>query len=164
MDVLSIEKTGEHFRLLLDVKGRFVLKKIKEDESKFKLCKIKRREVGPNKIPYIITNDGRSLRFPNPEIDAKDTIKLDLTTNKIVDHVRFEVGNVCYIIGGNNSGRVGIITVIDHHNGGYDIIHVKDANNKSFATRTSNVFVIGKGKKPWITLPKDNGLYLNALE
>ena len=99
MDVLSIEKTGEHFRLLLDVKGRFVLKKIKEDESKFKLCKIKRREVGPNKIPYIITNDGRSLRFPNPEIDAKDTIKLDLTTNKIVDHVRFEVGNVCYIIG-----------------------------------------------------------------
>ena len=31
MDVLSIEKTGEHFRLLLDVKGRFVLKKIKEE-------------------------------------------------------------------------------------------------------------------------------------
>jgi len=24
--------------------------------------------------------------------------------------------------------------------------------------------VVGKGKKPWITLPKDNGLALNALE
>ena len=24
--------------------------------------------------------------------------------------------------------------------------------------------VIGKGKKPWITLPKDNGLALNALD
>lgn len=33
-----------------------------------------------------------------------------------------------------------------------------------FATRIGNVFVAGKGKKPWVTLPKDNGLYLSALE
>lgn len=69
MDVLSIEKTNENFRMLLDVKGRYVLKSIKEDEAKIKLCKIKRREVGPNKVPYIVTNDGRTLRYPNPELD-----------------------------------------------------------------------------------------------
>jgi len=43
MDVLSIEKTKEHFRILYDIKGRFVLRSIKEEEAKFKLCRIKRK-------------------------------------------------------------------------------------------------------------------------
>jgi small subunit ribosomal protein S4e len=30
MDVMSIEKTNEHFRVLYDCKGRFLLKSIKE--------------------------------------------------------------------------------------------------------------------------------------
>lgn len=32
MDVVSIEKTNETFRILFDVKGRFVLKALKRDE------------------------------------------------------------------------------------------------------------------------------------
>jgi len=32
MDVLSIEKTNETFRVLYDVKGRFVLKALKKEE------------------------------------------------------------------------------------------------------------------------------------
>jgi small subunit ribosomal protein S4e len=164
MDVLSIEKTNERFRILYDCKGRFLLKSIKEDESKFKLCRIKRREMGPNRIPYIVTHDGRTIRYPHPDLEINDTIKLDLNENKVVDSAKFEIGNVAYITGGNNIGRVGIITARDRHHGGFDIIHIKDANGKSFATRMGNVFVIGKGKKPFITLPKDNGLYLTPVE
>ena len=54
MDVVTIEKTKENFRILYDVKGRFILKKIKSDEAKYKLCKVKSRSIGPNKIPYIV--------------------------------------------------------------------------------------------------------------
>jgi len=75
-----------------------------------------------------------------------------------------EVGNVAYITGGNNIGRVGVITHRDRHQGGFDIVHLKDNNAKVFATRLTNVFVIGKGNKPFITLPKDNGLYLTPIE
>jgi len=32
MDIVSIEKTGESFRILYDVKGRFVLKSLKKEE------------------------------------------------------------------------------------------------------------------------------------
>jgi len=32
MDVVSIEKTSEVFRILYDVKGRFVLKSLKKEE------------------------------------------------------------------------------------------------------------------------------------
>jgi len=40
MDVVSIEKTGEKFRILYDEKGRFVLKTLNEEEAKFKLLKV----------------------------------------------------------------------------------------------------------------------------
>jgi small subunit ribosomal protein S4e len=164
MDVLTLEKTNENFRVLYDVKGRFVLKTLKPEEAKFKLCRIKGKMVGPNKIPYIITHDGRSIRFPHPDIATHDTIKLDLVQNKVSDHVKFELGNVATIIGGNNRGRVGIITARDRHLGGFDIVHLRDARGHTFATRISNVFVVGKGKSPWITLPRDAGIYYNALD
>lgn len=41
MDVVSIDKTGENFRILYDVKGRFQVVRISETEAKFKLCKVK---------------------------------------------------------------------------------------------------------------------------
>jgi len=39
-DILTIEKTGENFRVMLDVKGRFVLKEINPDEAKWKLLRV----------------------------------------------------------------------------------------------------------------------------
>ncbi len=62
MDVLSVEKTNENFRVLYDAKGRFVLKSLKAEEAKFKLCKVVGKKVGANKIPYIVTHDGRTIR------------------------------------------------------------------------------------------------------
>ena len=71
---------------------------------------------------------------------------------------------MAYVTGGNNIGRVGIILHRERHLGSFDIVHIKDAHGKQFSTRISNIFVIGKGKKSLITLPKDNGIYLNAME
>jgi small subunit ribosomal protein S4e len=33
MDVITIEKTGEQFRLIYDVKGRFAIHRITDDEA-----------------------------------------------------------------------------------------------------------------------------------
>jgi small subunit ribosomal protein S4e len=78
MDVLSIEKTNENFRVLLDTRGRFILKTLKPEEAKFKLCKVVAKKIGANKIPYIVTHDGRTIRYPHPEINVYDTVKFDL--------------------------------------------------------------------------------------
>lgn len=75
-DVVSIKKTGENFRILFDVKGRFQPHRIDAKEAAFKLCKIKRKVLGKNKIPYIVTHDGRTIRFPHPDIKKNDTIKV----------------------------------------------------------------------------------------
>ena len=54
-------------------------------------------------------------------------------------------------------GRVGVITHRERHDGGFNIVHIKDAVDNSFATRETNVFVIGN-EKPWISLPKGKGV------
>ncbi len=163
MDVLTIAKTNESYRMLYDVKGRFTLVKVKEAEAKTKLLKVKSKAVGPNKIPYIVTHDGRTIRFPHPEINENDTIKFDLEKNQIIEWYTNEPGHLAFITGGNNVGRVAQVLHVERHLGGFDIVHLKDANGKTFSTRKGNCFIIGN-KKPSITLPEGDGKYLNILE
>jgi len=75
-DVVSIKKTGENFRILYDIKGRFQPHRIDTKEAGFKLCKIKRKVLGKNKIPYVVTHDGRTIRFPHPDIKKNDSVKV----------------------------------------------------------------------------------------
>lgn len=164
MDVIKVEKTEKAYRVLYDCKGRFILRDLKKDEKNIKLLKVTQKAVGPNKIPYIVTHDARTFRFPNPDIEINDTVKFDIAHNSIVDFVKFDTNNLAYITSGNNIGRVGVITHIEAHPGSFDIVHIKDANGKAFATRKSNAFIIGKGKKSLITLARDHGIYYTALE
>merc|ERR1712190_401727 len=164
MDVVQIEKTKENFRLLYDTKSRFVLHKIAKEEATYKLCRVKKIQRGPKGIPYAITHDGRTLRYPDPDVKVNDTVRIDVATGKILDYAKFEPGNTCMISGGNNMGRVGVIMHRERHPGSFEIVHVKDAVGHTWATRLNNVFVIGKSNKPWISLPKGNGIKLSIIE
>lgn len=164
MDVVSIEKTGENFRLLYDVKGRFTLHRINDEEAGYKLLKVRKVQLGRKAIPYLVSHDGRTIRYPDPLIKVNDTVKFDINTGKIVDFVKFDTGNVVMVTGGRNLGRVGVITHRERHEGGFDIIHVRDSLDRTFATRLQNIFVIGEGTKPWISLPKGKGVRLTITE
>jgi len=178
MDVVKITKTNEQYRLLYDVKGRWVLHTIKDDEVNFKLCRVqklskaKKSSIGHNPfhtgqakvVPYIVTHDGRTIRYPSPDVAPNDTVKLDLKTGKVVGHIKFEPGNMAMITKGANIGRVGIIVSKERHTGSFDIIHLRDKREHNFATRLSNVFVIGDGNKSWVTLPKQKGVKLTIME
>uniref|UniRef100_A0A8B9WIY5 40S ribosomal protein S4 n=1 Tax=Bos mutus grunniens TaxID=30521 RepID=A0A8B9WIY5_BOSMU len=129
MDVISIDKTGENFRLIYDTKGRFAVHRITPEEAK-----------------------------------VNDTIQIDLETGKITDFIKFDTGNLCMVTGGANLGRIGVITNRERHPGSFDVVHVKDANGNSFATRLSNIFVTGKGNKPWISLHRGKGIRLTIAE
>merc|ERR1712151_1060060 len=138
MDVVTIERTGEFFRLLYDVKGRFVCHRISAEESAYKLGKVKRVAVGKNSVPYLETHDARTIRYPDPDIKVNDTVAIDI--------------------------KVGIITHREKHASSYDIVHIKDAADHSFATRLSNIFIVGKGNKAMVTLPKGKGVRLSISE
>ncbi|CAB3234252.1 unnamed protein product [Arctia plantaginis] len=164
MDVVSIEKTNELFRLIYDVKGRFTVHRITPEEAKYKLCKVKRVATGPKNVPFLVTHDGRTIRYPDPLIKVNDSVQLDIATSKIMDFIKFESGNLCMITGGRNLGRVGTIVSRERHPGSFDIVHIKDSTGHTFATRLNNVFIIGKGTKAYISLPRGKGVRLTIAE
>lgn len=164
MDVVTIEKTNEFFRILIDTKGRFNPHKIDAKEASFKLCKVDKKYIGKYKIPYITTHDGRTFRFPHPDISKMDTLKVNLATGEISSVIKFVNGVTVYLTGGNNIGRIGVLQSVEKHPGSFDIAHVKDSRGNQFATRTGNIFVIGDGKSPAISLPKGEGIKLTLIE
>ena len=211
--------------MVAQVRGRFAVHRISADEAKFKLCRIKEVAKGAKGIPYMNTHDGRTIRYPDPQIGAMDTIKLDLETGKVrrcptlhrtarppgrrrsplssldrapasplpsralprrplalrrvaappaltprarvlqmTEFVKFETGNLAMVNGGKNTGRIGVIVSRERHQGSFDIVHLKDSAGHTFATRLTNVFVIGQGNRPMVSLPKRKGIKMSILE
>jgi ribosomal protein S4E len=90
----------------------------------FMLCKVRFVQFGQKGIPYLNTYDDHTIRYPDPLIKANDTIKIDLETNKIMDFIKFDVGNEVIVTGGRNTGRVGVIKNREKHKGSFETIHV----------------------------------------
>ena len=150
---------------------------------------MKRVQLGAKGIPYLVTHDGRTLRYPDPAIRVNDTIKLNLhshpdggfATTKgtkqgaapeagysgptIESHITFATGTLVMCTGGRNIGRVGTIVNRERHDGGFDIVHLRDSLDREYSTRISNVFVLGDAAaKPWVSLPKGKGIKLSIAE
>lgn len=165
--MIDIEKSGDKIRLLYDTKGRFVLHKITAEEAKYKLCRIVSSGTQAKMVPYIVTHDGRTLRYPDPLIKVNDVVKINLETGKVEDFVKFEAGNTAMITKGGNTGRVGTVVHVEAHPGSFDIVTIKDGEGNSFATRLNNVFTIGKGgeiKEAMISLPRGKGVRRTIFE
>merc|ERR1712166_1165739 len=107
---------------------------------------------GAKGVPYMVTHDGRTIRYPDPQLGFMDTIKLDLETGKMIEFVKFETGNLAVIVSR------------ERHQGSFDIVHLKDSAGHIFATRLGNVFVIGQGNRPMVPLPKRKGIKMTILE
>jgi len=177
-DVVRIPKTNEQFRLLFDAKGRFTLHAISDKEAKFKLCRVQKTangnkaSIGRNpfvngmtsSIPYIVTHDGRTIRYPHPDIKVNDVVKYDIATGRITEFYKFGLGQTAMITKGANSGRIGVIVHREAHPGSHEIMHLRDAAGHEFATRTSAVFVLGNGDNLAVTVPREKGVKKSILE
>lgn len=164
MDVVELEKSGDRFRVLFDTKGRFVLHRINKEEAQYKLCRVIKIYVSAKKIPCAVTHDGRTIRYPDPDLKANDTIKVDLATGKMSDIIKFELGAMVLLTRGRNAGRIGTLMHIEHHENSFDIVSIKDSKGHVFCTRLANVFAIGTGTTPQVSLPKGRGIKKTILE
>ncbi|XP_062830360.1 small ribosomal subunit protein eS4 [Anolis carolinensis] len=132
--------------------------------AKYKLRKIRKIFVGTKGIPHLVTHDAWTICYLDPLIKVNDTIQINMEMGKITDFIKFDTGNLCMVTDGANLGYIGVIINRERNPGSFDVVHVKDANNNSFATQLSNIFVIGKGNKPWISLPQGEGIRLTIAE
>merc|ERR1712224_541003 len=63
-------RTDEHFRMLYDSKGRFVVHRLNNKqfskEMQYKLCRVQKLSWGAKGVPFLTTHDGRTIRYPDP--------------------------------------------------------------------------------------------------
>jgi small subunit ribosomal protein S4e len=164
MDVIEIPRSGERFRLLYDVKGRFSLVRIGEAEANIKICKVAKVWTTTGRVPMLTTSDGRRIRYPSLKIARGDSIVFDLKNSKITNVIKMRNGKIVAVTGGANRGRIGKIVRVERHPGSFDIAYLKDKNGNEFATRAKNVFVIGNSFDAIpITLPRQAGLKQNPV-
>ena len=91
--------------------------------------------MGPKGVPFLVTDDGRTIRYADPAVKISDTIQLEIATSKIVDSVQLQVGNLGMVTGGHNLGRLGLIINIERHPGSFDIVYIRDSTGLTFSTR-----------------------------
>lgn len=85
----------------------------------------------PYLIPFICHHDVHSDRF----ILLFLLYVLDSQSFVFLLFCSLAVGNLCMITGGRNLGRVGTVVNRERHPGSFDIVHVKDSQGHTFATR-----------------------------
>ncbi|ELW62603.1 40S ribosomal protein S4 [Tupaia chinensis] len=116
--------------------------------------KVRQIFVGTKGILHLVTHDAPTICSPDPLIKVNTTIQTDVQTGKVTDCIVFDTGSLCMVTGGADLGRIGVLTSRERDIlAFFDVVHVKDANDNSFATRLLSIFVIGKDNKPWISPP-----------
>jgi len=151
MDVVSFEKIGEHYRILFDKNGKLVPVRISPEEAKWKLVRIENKTTQKKGITQLNLHDGRNILVENPsEYKTWDTLKIELPSQRILNRFAFEIGNVCYIIGGQHVGEIATIAGEEVTPGSRpNIVYFKEG----FSTIKEKVFVVGI-KVPEIKLPE----------
>ena len=86
-DLCSIRKEGNatdisvwvfflSFNFTILFHDRYALHRISDEEKTFKLARVKRQEHTKKSVPYIVTHDGRTIRYPDPAIKVDDVVKV----------------------------------------------------------------------------------------
>lgn len=150
MDVVSLPKSKENFRALLDSKGKIRPIRISKDRSHWKLVKIRNITTIKGGKTQLNFHDGRNVLVEKGKYKTGDVLKIELPSQKILDFYPLVKGNVAMIIGGKHSGQIGTIE-------NYKKIRGPKPNivefSEGFSTIQDHVFVVGT-KKPEITVPE----------
>ena len=142
MDILSIPKTNEYFKTIIENK-KLIFQKIDKKDSNEKLCKI----IGKSKIKkgliQLHLHDSRNIVIKNNDANYKpgDSVLISLDNkSKIKKHIEFKKGTNGIIIDGKNKGKTGIIEEIKKANGFDDDIVILKNEKETFTTIKKYVF------------------------
>lgn len=146
MDSVSLPEIKQNFRILFDRKGKLAAIPIKDEEAKTKLCKIKGKSFVRKKI-QINLHDSRNILLDKDDYKMGDSLMIEVTSQKIKEHLKLEPKSIIYLGGGRHVGEMGTIEDIKGNN-----ITYKTPEGEVYQTLKKYAFVVGK-TKPLITLP-----------
>jgi len=152
MDVISIEDLNKHYRVLYDTKGKLRLVEIPREDASWKLSRIENIQILKGKKFQYNLDDGRNIILNEKIYNTGDSLKIDLSTGKVIDHIPLSENNFAFITGGKNVGKIAKIE-------SYKIVNAVTPNmvkfKEGFETEKGYVFPVGV-IKPLIQLPEVN--------
>jgi small subunit ribosomal protein S4e len=150
MDVISISKTNENFRILLDAHGFLRVIPIPKENATWKLCRIENKTIINGGKTQLNLHDGKNV-IETGDYTTGDVLKISLPKQELLGSIQLTKGNLAMIIGGKHIGHIAEIQEIEKTHGPQpNLVHLKE-----FSTIKSHVFPIGKNK-PEITIPTEN--------
>lgn len=152
MDVISIPKIKNDYRILYDRRGKLTLMPIKSADAKWKLCRIENKIILKGKQIQLNLHDGRNYLVKKDEYKTGDVLKIAFENNKIDETYKFDKGTVSMITGGSHIGEIANIEDNEIINSSRPNLTKLKGKNE-FTTLQRYVFPIGKNK-PVIELPE----------
>lgn len=70
---------------------------------------MRRVVIGVKGVFYFVIYDGRIIRYFDFFIFLYDIVVIEIKSGKIIDFIKFDIGNFVMVVGGRNMGRVGIV-------------------------------------------------------
>ncbi|NYZ79984.1 30S ribosomal protein S4e [Candidatus Micrarchaeota archaeon] len=148
MDIVTIPASKKSYRILFDEKGRIVANETSE-KSNFKLCRIEKIMQTKHGV-QLTMHDGRNI-ITKEKLGTGDVLKIEVPTQKILEHYPLKEGSVAYIIAGKHAGEtVKISGIIPGTITRRKQIQFK-IGERDVTTPHDYVFVVGKDK-PAISL------------
>ncbi|MCS7125760.1 MAG: 30S ribosomal protein S4e [Aigarchaeota archaeon] len=162
MDVVSIPETGENYRILPIYRRGLSLVKISQEESGIKLGKVIRKMHIHMGGLQITLHDGRNITFKEVtedvrRINTKDTLKISIPSQTILDHIELNEGFHGLIVKGPKQGLYGVISEIkrDIPYPSKPTVKLSETQIGEVSTILDYLMVIGRDK-PEITLPRSS--------
>jgi small subunit ribosomal protein S4e len=141
MDVVTIVKTKQNFRMLVDYKAKLQLVAIDDAEKGWKLARIDGKTSTKKGKVQLNLHDGRCIMLPKDQYKTGDVLKIELPSQKVMKTFKLEKGNLALLVGGSHPGT--IQTIEDYRVGrgsAANIVTFKEG----LSTVKKNVFVVGE--------------------
>jgi small subunit ribosomal protein S4e len=149
MDVVSIPSINEHYRVLLNKKGKLIAISISKKEAELKISKISGKTIlGKNKMQLNFT-DGKNILVKDSKYNVGDSLLLTLPKQEIKEHFKLDKKSFVIFTGGNNIGSLGEVEEIKGNTITIKIDKKQVQSSKKFA------FIVGE-KKPALNLSVEN--------
>jgi small subunit ribosomal protein S4e len=147
-DIISLPRTGKHYRILRDKKGRHRTIEINDEAARTRLAKIRNKTIISGGRVQLNLRFGGNVIADN-RYKPQDSVVLSLVPEerfRIVDHFPFAVGNMAMVIGGRHSGKVARIVAIEKVPGSVPnrVILEDDTSKMRFDTIDSYIYMVGR--------------------
>ena len=150
MDVLSLEETKAHYRMMVDTRGRMTLVPVEAAEAKWKLCRIEDKTTVRGGKTQLNLHDGRNLLLPKDQYKTGTTLKVQVPEQKVLGHFELGPGSASLITGGQHVGELAhVLQVQQTRNARANTVTFKEG----FSTDVDKVFVVGK-EAPEVKVPE----------